>query len=145
MPEETEQQKPTGAEEKKKSEEESKKPAEEPASFRTEGGGGGLFGPSIIMLFLAMAIDAIGLALLLFALDDFFITDVIGIIFIGGWSWFRSGTVQMTRGAASKVGKAGKMVKRLKWLRPLMIVGELIPYVGALPCWTILVYFELKS
>ena len=143
MPEETEQQEPeeAGSEQPENSE----GVTEEPASLRTGEGGGSLFGPGIIMLFLAMAIDAIGLTLLLFALDDFFITDIIGIMFIGGWSWFHSGTAQMTQGAAGKVGKAAKAAKRLKWLRPLMFVGELIPYVGAFPCWTILVYFELKS
>ncbi len=121
--------------------------SEETGEMEDSGGGfGSFFSPeAIIMMPLAITLDLIGLILVLFALDDFFITDIIGIAIIGSWTFFRSQQVQMTQRAQQKIGKAAKQARRLKWLRPLMIVGEFIPYVGALPCWTILVYFELKS
>lgn len=107
---------------------------------------GSFFSPEGMIIFpLAVLLDLIGLILVFFALDDFFITDIVGIVMIGGWTYFHSGQVQMTQGAQQKLGKMAKRMRRLKWLRPLMIIGEFIPYVGALPCWTILVYFELKS
>lgn len=107
--------------------------------------GANFFSPEIVMFVPAVLLDIIGLILLFFALDDFFITDIIGIIIIGGWTYFRSQTIKVTKGAAGKIGKTGKWAKRMKWLRPLMILGELIPYVGALPCWTLLVFFELQG
>lgn len=117
------------------------------AEIAADGSGAGiLFSPEAIIMFLIAGIlDIIGLILLLFALDDFFTTDLIGIFFIGGWIYFRSQTVKVTRGAAARMGKRAKWASRLKWLRPLMVIGELIPYVGAAPCWTALVYFELQS
>ena len=103
---------------------------------------------AIIFLPFAILLDLIGIVLICFALDDFWITDILGIIFIGGWTYFRSGTVKVTRSAGEKikrsVGKMAKWVRRLKWLRPLLIFLEFIPYVGVLPSWTVLVYLELK-
>jgi len=46
--------------------------------------------------------------------------------------------------AAGDVEKAGKLAKKAKWLKRLKFL-EFIPYVGALPFWTISVYFELKD
>jgi hypothetical protein len=43
-----------------------------------------------------------------------------------------------TTGQTKKASNAAKWGKRLKFL-------ELIPYVGALPLWTVSVYFELKD
>jgi hypothetical protein len=107
---------------------------------------GSLISPeAVIMLPLAILLDLIGIVLICFALDDFFITDIIGIVFIGGWIYFRSGAIKTTKGAKEKAGKIIKKMKKLKRLRFLCIGAELIPYIGALPSWTILVYFELKS
>lgn len=106
-------------------------------------------GPEIIMLFLALALDLVNLLLLCVALDDFFIGDIVGIIFIGGWTFARSREVQLTSRAAGTVQKAAtqmtKWAKTMKWLRPLSFFLELIPYVGVLPCWTLLVWNELKQ
>ena len=125
-------------------------------------GGTSFFSPeAVAMLPLAILIDAIGIALLCFGSDDFFITDIIGLLFIGGWSYFRSmvkGGTQETemptlggkKGAVKtakqtqRATKVMKWTKRLKWLRPLCVVGEIIPYTGWLPFWTVFVYFELK-
>lgn len=123
----------------------------------------GFFSPeAIVMLPFAILIDLVGIILVCFALDDFFITDIIALFFIGGWSFFRSQVkgkpqevempsfgeqkraVRQIKKAGKKTTKAAKWAKRLKWLRPLCIVGEIIPYVGWLPLWTVFVYFELK-
>jgi len=112
--------------------------------------------PEALVIFpLAIILDLVGIVLVIFALDDFFITDVIGFATIGAWSFFRSqikgkepeveissigekrGTIKEVK-QTKKAGKAAKWGKRLKFL-------ELIPYVGALPFWTVSVYFELKS
>lgn len=99
---------------------------------------------AIIFLPLAALLDLVSIILVFFALDDFWITDIIGIIFIGGWIWFRSGTLKTTHKAAKRLTQVIKWAKRLKWLRPLLIVLEFIPYVGVAPCWVLVVYFELK-
>lgn len=50
-----------------------------------------VFSPEgIVMLPFAVIIDLIGIILLIFALDDFWITDIIAFTFIGTWSYFRS-------------------------------------------------------
>ena len=71
--------------------------------------------------------------------------DIIAVIFIGLWTYFRSGTMQVTGKAAGRMTKAAKWAKRMKWLRPLCIVLEMIPVVGSLPLWILVVYLELKS
>jgi len=104
------------------------------------------FSPEAVVVFpLAILLDLIGLILICFGLDDFGVTDIIGIIFIGGWALFRSQTLKMTAGAEKTIAKASKRAKRLKWLRPLAIIAECVPYVGAAPCWTILVFTELQA
>ncbi len=74
------------------------------------------------------------------------IMDVIAFIFFGLWMKIRGGNVRMTKKMATKVGKAAKWLKRMKWMKPVFIVIELlpIPYLGSLlPLWILLVYFEL--
>lgn len=110
---------------------------------------------ALVMFPLAIFLDLIGIILLIFALDDFFVTDIIGFAIIGAWSFFRSQIkgkepeIQMsnikerreiTKEArqTKKAGKTAKWGKRAKWL-------EFIPYVGAFPFWTVSVYSELKS
>lgn len=116
---------------------------------------GMFFSPEAIIMFsIAISLDSIGVILVCFGLDDFGITDIVGIATIGLWTYMRSQTMKVTRGAAQRITKAtkqakrtiksAKWAKRLKWLRPLLVVGELIPYVGILPCWVVLVYLELK-
>lgn len=154
----------------------------------SDGIGNFLSPEGLIMLPLAMMLDLTGIILVIFGLDDFFITDAIGWLTIGTWSMFYSQIKSQTGGSteeeveeseeeaampglgerrkaakevstmkeaqktaeagaeAEKVagqaekaaGRAAKWGKRLKFL-------EFIPYVGALPLWTISVYFELKD
>lgn len=112
--------------------------------------------PEALIIFpLAILLDLVGIILVCFGLDDFFITDIIGFATIGAWSFFRAqikgkepgiqiSDIKERRGAAKeakqtkKAGKAAKWAKRLKFL-------EFIPYVGVLPFWTVSVYFELKD
>jgi hypothetical protein len=116
---------------------------------------------AFIMLPWAILLDAIGIILFCFALDDFFLLDIIGIPSIGLWSYFHSQMRGKAPTEAPSVGqrtKPRKIVKgkgltgttkwagRLKWLRPLCITGELFPYVGdVFPGFTLWVISELLS
>ena len=121
----------------------------------------------LIILPFAVFIDLIGIILVCFGLDDFWITDIIAWIFLGGWSFFRSQIIsssgaepidisQIRKGKtdfnkqiqeakkiseetkkAQKGAKAAKWGKRIKWL-------EFIPYVGCLPLWSVSVYMTIK-
>lgn len=99
----------------------------------------------LIFMPIAILLDLTGIILVCFGLDDFFITDAIGILTIGVWTYFHSQTVKVTSGTAEKLTKLAKTARRLRWLRPLLIILEFIPYVGTFPCWTLLVYFELQT
>lgn len=104
------------------------------------------FSPEALIMFpIAAVLDLVGIILVCFGLDDFWITDIIGILTIGLWTYFHSQTVKVTYRAAERLAKAVKWARRLRWLRPLLIVLEFIPYGGAAPCWVLLVYFELQS
>jgi len=105
---------------------------------------GAFFSPeAIVMLFVAVILDLIGLALVIFALDDFFITDIAGLFIIGGWMFLRVGHVTTARKIRKKGKKMGRRVfKRLD----LASLIEMIPWVGGLvPAWTLAVYFEIKN
>lgn len=106
-----------------------------------------LFSIEVISMFLiAGLLDLASLVFLYFGLDDFWILDIIGLIFIGGWTYFRSQTIKVTRGAKVRLTtRALKLAERLKWLKPMFFISEFIPYIGGvLPSWTLIVYFELK-
>mgnify|MGYP005850875927 CR=1 FL=1 len=103
---------------------------------------GTLFGPEgILMISLAIMIDLAGLVEFIPVVGNVisFIADLVGIIFIGGWMFFRSQQVTVTKRAVTR------MTRLLRWLRPLAFIGEFIPFVGILPLWTIVVYFELQQ
>ena len=101
----------------------------------------------IAILPIAIILDITGMILLCVGLDDFFLTDIIGIIFIGGWLWLRTGKVAETprKGGLFKMDFLRKLFrgKYKRFLTP--ILGEIFPYVGALPFWTLAVYFELTD
>ncbi|GAI16802.1 unnamed protein product, partial [marine sediment metagenome] len=104
---------------------------------------------ALVMLSTAIILDLIGL--FVFILDFFFgigllfsfVPDAIGLIFIGGWMFSRTGRVTVTRKAQKTIRKTGKkLFKRLG----LAFLGELIPFFGDVAfCWTLAVYFELKN
>ena len=46
---------------------------------------------------------------------------------------------------AAKTAKGAKVAKGAKWLRWFALIGEIIPYFGALPFWSVYVFFEIKN
>jgi len=101
---------------------------------------------AIAILPLAILLDLAGFLLAIFGASEAFslIPDVIGLVAIGGWTFILSQSVKVTYGAEKRLLGATKWVKRMRWLRPLLIIFEFVPFVGAAPCWTILVVLELK-
>jgi len=106
----------------------------------------------VAMLSLAGILDIIGVICLI--LDLFFgigeipswISDGVGIIFIGGWMWFRSGRITVPERAKKRTEKYLRKIFRGKWKKFLTpVVGEVAPIVGVLPFWTLAVYYELTS
>lgn len=123
---------------------------------------------AIIIIPIALTLDTIGIILVCFALDDFFITDIVGWATIGVWALVRSQVRgspeigipdreqrkeriedvrqqfkqnQQKETKAVKVSKSAKAAKWAKWLRFL----ELVPYLGALPLWTASAFFTLTA
>jgi hypothetical protein len=121
----------------------------ESAQMQTGGGLGNLLTPEgIIMMGLAVTLDVVGLVINLCALDDCGILDIVGIVIICGWMLFRSQGKSVTATGKTKK-QAENFLKKIftgknsKFITP--IVGEIIPYVGALPCWTLAVFFEVTE
>ncbi|KKP32716.1 MAG: hypothetical protein A2312_04005 [Candidatus Staskawiczbacteria bacterium RIFOXYB2_FULL_32_9] len=93
----------------------------------------------VLMLMVAVILDGIGLIILCFALDDFWILDMTGLLTIGAWIFFRTGHVSATA-TAKKTGK--KLLSRLG----LGLIVELIPWFGGLcPSWVIIVWREMNG
>lgn len=110
---------------------------DEPESAFAGGGGWlNLVSPEgVVMIFCALILDITGLILLLFGLDDFGVTDIIGMLFIGGWAFLRFGTITLGQKAKS----TGK-----RFIVSAII--EFIPWIGSLlPTWTIFVITELRK
>jgi len=123
----------------------------------------------VLMLFLAVLLDLIGIICLIldlvFGIGEVlsYIPDGIGIIFFGAWIAFRSQGEKSRKEAMKEVAekkaehrkaieKRKKMLKKgvkkgaKRGLRfGLSALGEVIPFLGALPFWTILVFMELKN
>ena len=109
---------------------------------------GVLFSPEgAIMLGAAGFLDLLGLVDSIPGIGQMlsYIPDFLGIFIIGGWTLYRSQTMKTTHRATQRLGKAAKMGRRLKWLRPLLILGEFVPIAGIAPLWLLVVYLELKS
>jgi len=129
-----------------------KEPAEEEPETEETGGIeigkiGNLFSPeAVIMLPLAILLDLIGVILICFGLDDFGITDIFGILLFGSWMYFRSQTIAVPEKLKKRAETGLRKLFRGPWKRFLTpIIGEVIPYVGVLPMWTLAVYYELTS
>jgi len=97
-----------------------------------------------IMMGIAILLDLAGLLLLILSFLGIgvpfsWILDASGLLTIGLWMFFRSGSFGSTK-KASKVSQ--KALKKLG----IGIIGEVIPFVGDLaPCWTWMVFSELTS
>ena len=111
--------------------------------------GGALLSPEgVMMLFIAGLLDflsivsaililAFGLGLLLGR-----IVYIFGFILIGGWQFFRSGTLPGKKGK----GMASSLLKKFLKKHWKKLAAKVIPVIGDLiPLWTITVYSELKS
>jgi len=102
---------------------------------------GALFSPEgVMMLTIAAIIDIID-----FLIASLWVLDIVAILIIGVWIYSRSQQITVTRRAAARLRKATQWARRLRWLRPLLIILEFIPIVGMLPLWVLVVYFELKQ
>lgn len=100
---------------------------------------------AFFMLPFALGLDSIGILLVCFGLDDFGITDIIGIVFINAWLLLRGKKrieSQNKKGAMSDIKKVftGKTSKFV-----IPSVAELVPYLGSLPFWTISVLLNLSE
>jgi len=67
---------------------------------------------------------------------------LVAIFFIGLWM-ITKGNLSLPQKKAGGI-KITKWAKRLKWIRPVAMIIEAIPFLGALPLWTIAVYLEIK-
>ncbi|MFA5087020.1 MAG: hypothetical protein WC470_01810 [Candidatus Paceibacterota bacterium] len=85
----------------------------------------------MILLPFFAALDLIGLGLICFGLDDFGITDTLGITIGGGYVLFSGGKMPDSK-------KAG-----FKFIGTISV--ELIPYIGAFPTWTLWFLNNLKE
>lgn len=103
----------------------------------------------VIMLTISLLLDSVGELLP-------YISDIIGVLFIGSWILFRSQQIKTVKTTITEKGmsrergktklkKRMKWVKRMKWLRPLCVLIEFIPLVSIFPAWTILVWGELQN
>jgi len=112
----------------------SKKEESEPTD---SGAGGSLFSPeAVVMLPLAVVVDVFD-----FLIGSLVVVDIIAILFFGTWMYFRSHQMAVT----TRSVRALKAARTMRWLRPLLIIIDCIPIVGMLPCWILVVYFELKQ
>jgi len=100
-----------------------------------------------IMMSTAALVDVVELFIPFEPIDP---VDIFAIIFFGAWMVFRSmikgkkPELKVSKKAAATIQKAAKWAKRLKWLRPLLFILEMIPIIGAAPLWVVAVYLELK-
>lgn len=114
---------------------------------------------AIMMLSIAVGIDLAGIVLLIFGLDDYFITDIIGFAFIGTWLLVRDGfalnfseaakgaaTSPMAMFSANPAMSMAKKAKRAKLLKYITFIIEPIFYLGGiLPLWTVTTYIHLTD
>lgn len=113
---------------------------------------GALLSPvGIIMMFVAVSVD-VGEFLVEFIPGAGQIIsiaiDIFAVIFFGFWMRFRSGTITVPKKTGERIAKVTakvtKWAKRMKWLRPLCFIIELIPiFSSPLPLWILIVYLEL--
>jgi len=108
--------------------------------------------PEVIILIVAILLDIFGVICLI--LDIFFgigeipswISDGVGTIFIGGWMWLRSGVMKTSERVKQGTEKGLRKLFRGKYKKFFTpILGEVAPFVGGLPFWSLAAYYELTS
>ena len=98
---------------------------------------------AFFMLPLALGLDIVGIILVLCGLDDFGMTDVVGIIFVNTWLVLRNKKPLNVKGRKGAINKVKKIFTG-KWSKFIIpSFGEIIPYLGCLPFWTLSVYCYL--
>ncbi len=127
-----------------------KKKDSQGVSFKGIGDVGNIMTPEgVIMLIVAIFFDVGELLVELIPVVGWIISalmDVVAFIFFGIWMKMRGSNVKATKKMTAKIGKAAKWAKRIKWMKPVFVIIELlpIPYFGSLlPLWILLIYFEL--
>ncbi len=75
------------------------------------------------------------------------IVYIVGLIFVGSWAFFRSGTLPARGKTKGLIGKkGGRTLMRFLRRQWPKLAGKAVPAVGdALPLWTWTVYSELTS
>lgn len=91
---------------------------------------------AILLLPIAVGIDLASVFLLILDFDDFGILDVLGILVIGTWLFFKKEEIKR-KGFLRRIFTG----RTTKFLVP--IFGEIIPYLGILPFWTLSVWYNL--
>jgi hypothetical protein len=100
---------------------------------------------AFFMLPIAIMLDFVGIILFCFLVDDFGITDMIGIAFIGGWLLLRGQKPLHEQGRKGYIQNIKNLFTDKKYKFIIPIFGELIPYLGVLPFWTISVLLNLSE
>jgi len=101
---------------------------------------------TIIILPIALFIDVTGILLFCCGLDDFFLLDIVGMVTIGGWLLLKKGDSSTMKGGKKKqINRLKKLLTDKKYRFIITTGGELVPYLGALPFWTITTYFNLSK
>lgn len=71
------------------------------------------------------------------------IVYIVGLIFVGGWAFFRSGTLPGKGKMRKKMVRGLTKFLKRQWPK---LAGKAVPAVGdCLPLWTWMVYSELTS
>jgi len=121
----------------------------------------------LIILGFAIIVDAIDMIIEWFSILVIpklvlIIFDIVTFIIIGGWIYWRTGKIMQSRkdfveGLTKKSEKMAKQVAKLErqllkspigrtLIRAsLAFLGELIPYIGLIPFWTISVILALRE
>ena len=107
-----------------------------------------------VIFAMAILIDVLGLLCLfldiLFGIGEIFsfILDISGFIIFGLWALAKGESLSIS--SVKKKGKAARaakkaLAKKIGKRFAFTFIGELIPFLGALPFWTIFVYSIIKS
>ncbi len=74
------------------------------------------------------------------------IIDIVALIFIGAWMYFRSKKITPPEKTGNRIKGAIKSGKKYKWLKPFCMGFEMIPIVSSVaPLWVVAVFIELAS
>jgi hypothetical protein len=100
---------------------------------------------AFFMIPFALGLDLAGIILFCFGGDDLGILDALGIVFIGFWLLLRGKNNSLGKDKKGAINSIKKFFtgKTSKFIVPAF--GELIPYIGAIPFWTISVLLNLSE